>query len=404
MSVDDIDNSDKDETDENMSENSVPLPPQRTPSSQRALYWALPMVTITWCVLFSFIAFAVVRISRWELAPGEASAVASRIQFTAPANGDLPQRYKSENSIEFVTALGGQLSILDSVLGWIDPYVTVQTERERFGDQSPSSIRRLGFQAMYSAKQIAEYVALKRLGLDAQLIDGAVIVEQVICDNAPKENPACKVLDVGETIVSFNGAKVPTLTALADQMKSVKVGDVVTLSVIPYDVKATKPDPAKAVTRTVTMMESPDTPGRPIIGFVPADTRTVKLPFEVDIATTDIGGPSAGLAFTLALLDELTPGNLMGDQRVAATGTIREDGSVGAIGALVQKAVAVRESGARVFLVPRGQTDSEIADAQKAAGNRVQVVPVATLDEALKALTQRGGDPLPATLTEAENA
>lgn len=383
-----------------MSEPSVPLPPQRTSSPQRALYWALPLVTISWCVLFSFIAFAVVRISRWELAPGETSAVASRIQFTAPANGDLPQRYTPENSIEFVTALGGQLSILDSVLGWIDPYVTVQTERERFGDQSPSSTRRLGFQAMYSAKQIAEYVALKKLGLDAQLIDGAVIVEQVICDNAPMKNPACTVLDVGETIVSINGAKVPTLSALAEQMKLVKVGDVATLSVIPYDVKATKPDPSKAETRTVTIMESPDTPGRAIIGFVPADTRTVKLPFEVDIATTDIGGPSAGLAFTLALLDELTTGDLMGDKRVAATGTIREDGAVGAIGALVQKAVAVRESGAKIFLVPKGQQPSEIAAAQKAAGTGVEIVPVATLDEALAALQKRGGDPLPTSPSE----
>lgn len=361
------------------------------------------MVTISWCVLFSFIAFAVVRINRWELAPGEASAVASRIQFTAPENGDLPQRYTPNNSIEFVTALGGQLSILDSVLGWIDPYVTVQTERERFGDQSPSSTRRLGFQAMYSAKQIAEYVALKKLGLDAQLIDGAVIVEQVICDNAPKKNPACTVLDVGETIVSINGVKVPTLGALAEQMKLVKVGDVATLSVIPYDVKATKPDPSKAETRTVTIMESPDSPGRAIIGFVPADTRTVKLPFEVDIATTDIGGPSAGLAFTLALLDELTPGDLMGDERVAATGTIREDGAVGAIGALVQKAVAVRESGAMIFLVPKGQQLSEIAAAQKAAGTRVEIVPVATLDEALAALQKRGGDPLPASLNKGGN-
>lgn len=362
------------------------------------------MITISWCVLFSFVVFAVVRIQRWELAPGEASAVASRIRFTAGTDGDIPKRYETTNSIEFVTALGGQLSVLDSVLGWIDPYVTVQTERERFGDQTPSSVRRLGFQAMYSAKQIAEYVALKRLGLDAQLIEGAVIVEQVICANAPKKNPACSVLDVGETIVSLNGVKVPTLSALAEQMKTIKVGDSVDLSVIPYDVKATKPDPSKAVKRTVTMMESPETPGRAIIGFVPADTRTVKLPFEVDIATTDIGGPSAGLAFTLALLDELTPGNLMGDRRVAATGTIREDGTVGAIGALVQKAVAVRESGARVFLIPAGQSESEIAAAKQAAGSSVRIVPVATLDEALAELVKLGADPLPQGAPSAENA
>ena len=361
------------------------------------------MITISWCVLFSLIAFAVVRIQRWELAPGEATSVSSRIQFTASKGGELPKRYPTSNSIEFVTALGGQLSILDSILGWIDPYVTVQTPRERFGDQTPSSTRRLGFQAMYSAKQIAEYVALKRIGLDAQLIEGSVIVEQVICDGAPAKNAACTNLDVGETIIAINGVSVKTLSELASQMKSVKVGDVVKLSVIPYDVKATKPDPTKAVERSVTLMESPDTPGRPIIGFVPADTRTVTLPFDVDIATTDIGGPSAGLAFTLALLDELTPGNLMGDKRIAATGTIREDATVGAIGALVQKAVAVRESGARVFLVPAGQSETEIAAAQKAAGSSVRIIPVASLDEALAQLVKQGGDPLPAIGTSPQN-
>lgn len=355
------------------------------------------MITISWCVLFSLIAFAVVRIQRWELAPGEASAVASRIQFTASQKGEVPQQYPTTNSIEFVTALGGQLSILDSILGWIDPYVTVQTPRERFGDQTPSSTRRLGFQAMYSAKQIAEYVASKKLGLDAELIQGAIIVEQVICDDAPPKNAACTVLDVGETIIAINGIAVKTLADLAEQMKTVAVGDVVSLSVIPYDVNATKPDPKKAEKREVAVMESPDTPGRPIIGFVPADTRTVQLPFEVDIATTDIGGPSAGLAFTLALLDELSPGNLMGDERVAATGTIREDGTVGAIGALVQKAVAVRESGARVFLVPAGQSPEEIADAKKAAGSSVRIISVSTLDDALAELEKLGGQPLPKT-------
>jgi PDZ domain-containing protein len=123
----------------------------------------------------------------------------------------------------------------------------------------------------------------------------------------------------------------------------------------------------------------------------------VTLPFEVQISTTDIGGPSAGLAFTLALLDELTSGNLMGPSRVVATGTISNDGSVGAIGALEQKAVAVKASGANLFLVPDGQSADEMKRARRAAGSQVEIVQVATLDEALSALRTRGGDALIAT-------
>lgn len=171
------------------------------------------------------------------------------------------------------------------------------------------------------------------------------------------------------------------------------MGDKVVVTVIPYDPNVAKPDPSKAVNKTITLMPSPEQPDRAIIGIVPADTRTVSLPFEVRIATTDIGGPSAGLAFTLALLDELTPGNLMGKGGVVATGTINEDGTVGAIGALEQKAVAVRNARATLFLVPAGQSDDEIARAKAAAGRRVTIVKVRTVDDALAALRAHGGDP-----------
>jgi PDZ domain-containing protein len=143
--------------------------------------------------------------------------------------------------------------------------------------------------------------------------------------------------------------------------------------------------------KRIQLIADPDTPTRAIIGFIPADTRTVQLPFEVGIDTDQIGGPSAGLAFTLALLDELTPGDLMGGVRVAATGTIGEDESVGAIGALAQKAVAVKAAGAKVFLVPKGQSEEELADARRAVGSSVRIEPVANLAEALAILESLGG-------------
>jgi PDZ domain-containing protein len=99
----------------------------------------------------------------------------------------------------------------------------------------------------------------------------------------------------------------------------------------------------------------------------------------------------------LALLDELTTGNLMGTSRVIATGTISEDGSVGAIGALEQKAVAVKDAGADLFIVPAGQSADEMKRARQAVGSSVEIVQVATLDEALAALRARGGEALRVT-------
>ena len=379
-----------------MTSDSVPSPVDRSSSHTRALYVALPLLTLSWVILLSVLAMSLTRIQRWEVAPGEASRVASRISFTANKGEDaVPKRFRSTNSIRFVTAQTGQLTALDSLLAWIDPHVVVDTYREHFGTQTPSSIRRLGYQSMFGAKQIAEFVALTKLGMKAEFHEGAVLIEQTVCTENPAPRSACKVLDIGEVITSVDGVKTPTLTELVAQLKDRKIGDAVSLMVIPYSMHGQ--ETKKAEKRVVELMESTDVPGKAIIGFTPADTRTVKIPFNVNIATADIGGPSGGLAFTLALIDELTAGNLMGKTQVAATGTMNEMGQVGAIGALEQKAIAVRDSGATLFLVPAGQSKDEMARARKAAGSGVEIVQVATLDDALRVLAARGGSPLPAT-------
>lgn len=295
-----------------------------------------------------------------------------------------------------MTALGGQLSILDSILGWLDPYVQVDTFRERFGDRTPEENRQVGFQSMVTSKQLAQYVAVKKLGLDAELVEGGAKVASVVCVNAPAENSACENLDVGDTIVAVNGNEISTLNSLLTELSKPEysIGQTVIVRVIPEKPSQSEPDPSDAVDREIQLMASDDGT-RPIIGIVPADTRSVRLPFEVEISTADIAGPSAGLAFTLSLLDELTNGNLVGDGRVAATGTIRQDGAVGAIGALEQKALAVKRSGVTLFLVPSEQSAAEMAKARKAAGSSVKIVQVATLDDALEALIANGGDPLP---------
>jgi PDZ domain-containing protein len=380
-----------------MNEVSVPLPPPSLPADVRTLRVALPLITISWLVLLTVVVMASVRIQRWEIAPGEAMTVSSRIGFMPTKEGDaVPQRYVADNGIRFVTAFGGQLSILDSILGWLDPYVRVDTYTEHFGEQTPTSSRRLGFQAMTGAKQIAEYVAMSKVGLEATLEEGPILVEQVICQDAPSENSACVNLQVGEQITHINGVETQTLSLLAAQMKNRKVGESVVLTVLPY-VAPNEESERKPKKVTVTLMANPDDE-RAIVGFIPADTRVTSLPFDVNISTTDIGGPSAGLAFTLALLDELTEGNLMGKGRVAATGTMDENQNVGAIGALEQKAVAVRDAGVTLFLVPAGQSPDEMKAARAAAGSGVRIVQVGTLDDALKELRRNGGSTLPRTL------
>lgn len=382
-----------------MNDDSVPLPPAQKTAAFGTLRWVLPVITLSWTLLLSVLVMAAVRIQRWELAPGAAMAVSPRIGFSPVAEGEsVPQRFTADNGIRFVTAYGGQLSILDSVLGWLDPYVQVNTYKEQFGERTPASSRRLGYQAMFGAKQVAEYVAMKKLGLNATFTEGDIVIEELVCEGAPMKKSACSVLEVGDTIIEVNGTKTPTLSVLLKLLPTFSIGQEVTVTVRPYAAPGST-EAQSPVKRTIEIMASPDEADRPIIGFIPADTRVVNLPFDVTISTPDIGGPSAGLAFTLALLDELTKGELMGSERVAATGTINELGAVGAIGALTQKAVAAREAGVTLFFVPAGQSDDEVKQAQAAAGKGVDIVKVASLDDALKVLRQRGGDPLPSRIT-----
>jgi PDZ domain-containing protein len=97
------------------------------------------------------------------------------------------------------------------------------------------------------------------------------------------------------------------------------------------------------------------------------------------------------LAFTLGLVDDLTPGELAGGRRVAATGTMSLDGRVGPIGGLEHKVDAVRHAGVHLFLVPKSQTPAELAKAQEHAKGQVEIVPVGSLSEALAVLQQHGG-------------
>jgi PDZ domain-containing protein len=337
---------------------------------------------------------AEVQSTPYAMTPAEADLVTPRISF-----GTLPdgvQRYESDNGFYFVTVTSPAQSMLSWLAGRDDAAVRFITRNEKYGSRTPTQRREINLQSMRTAQQEAQYVALKELGFNPQITPGKVVVQEMLCVTAAADGscekyfPSDEQIDPADTILKANGQELGSVEDLASVLKGKQPGDKVELVI-------DRPGVGEK-TVTVTLSESPDEPGRAIIGFRPFDTREVKLPFDVAIKTGDIGGPSAGLAFTLGLIDELSPGNLGGDQRVAVTGTIGLDGKVGAIGGLAQKVSAVHQQGIKVFLVPASQ--SELADpAQKkiledAGRGQVKIIPVATLDDALAELRKLGGDPL----------
>ena len=146
---------------------------------------------------------------------------------------------------------------------------------------------------------------------------------------------------------------------------------------------------AQPRTTTATLAARSDDRARSFLGVtLRTRQRDYALPFEVTIDSGRVGGPSAGLEFALSIVDQLTPGELTGGRRVAVTGTIELDGSVGPVGGVPQKAVTVTRSGAMLFLVPTAQVE----DARSKAGTGIEVVGVDTLDDAIRELGARGGD------------
>jgi PDZ domain-containing protein len=111
------------------------------------------------------------------------------------------------------------------------------------------------------------------------------------------------------------------------------------------------------------------------------------LPVKVDLSSEGIVGPSAGLAFTLGLMQELDPADLTGGRKVAATGTMSMDGTVGDVGGVAQKTIAVRAAGANVFFVP----PQEYSVAKAHAGPHLKVYAVRTIAQAIRVLESLGG-------------
>ena len=329
--------------------------------------------------------------------PASAESVNDRVLFGSDLPDDVP-RFAPEGDFFFVTVSAPEQTLLSWFAGRGDPAIDLLTEEDKFGVRTASQRRAAALQQMRTAAQEAQFVALSAAGYEPEISLGEVVVQEVLCRTLGDDGlceeffPSDLAIDPSDTILEAEGVVLNSVEDLSAVLEGKAPGDVVEL-------KIRRPDEG-ILDVTVELAASPDDPDRTIIGFRPFDTRVVTLPFEVSIDTGRIGGPSAGLAFTLALIDELTPGELTGGTNIAVTGTISLDGTVGPIGGLSQKSNAVLQHGVEVFLVPA--TQRELAEGQDelrqklddAGHGRVEIVPVANLDEALAALEALGGDPL----------
>lgn len=300
--------------------------------------------------------------------------------------------------IGYLTVRFSQATPFGLVRGWVDSDIEVLGEAQALGGLNRDDNRRVQEQLMLNAKDTATVVALEYLGYDVELLGTGAVVVAISEDSA-----AAGVLDEGDVVVALDGVPVTTTPGVVERIATYTPGDTVTLTVERHSTgPVVAPDesasdagalPAEPLVEEVsaTLGAWPDEPDRPLLGVTTVTRdQEFNLPFGIDIDSGNVIGPSAGLAFTLAIIDVLTPGDLTGGQVVGVTGTIAPSGAVGRVGGVGQKAAAAIGAGATLYLVPTEEAD----EARRRAGSAMEVVPVDTLDDALAALAQRGGRPV----------
>lgn len=238
-------------------------------------------------------------------------------------------------------------------------------------DESEKQHERQEIQAMSLSQQVGAAVALKALGYPVKLQSPGMVIEAV-----DPQGPSAGKLRAQDIVVTVDGRLTPSVTKLRQVVRAHKPGDQVQVTV----------RRGRKIHRVeVTTIPDPRDPSRPIIGVVSScvsQTFTkVELPIPVHINLGRVGGPSAGLAFALDVVEELGHDVDRG-YKVAASGEICADGTVVAVGGLKQKTIGAKRAGMDVFLVPAGENTAEAR--RYASGMRI--IPVHSFRQALHAL------------------
>ncbi len=330
--------------------------------------------TVLGLLLVAAVAAAFIHLPYRIISPGEATPLDERVVSVSGA-----PTYRHSGNFLYLTV---RITPSDpNVYRWLfsqfDDDVTIEGREDFQGCATDAENLRLGTLEMTQSQDTAKAVALRRLGYTVTDEASRIVIVDVVCNG-----PSAGILQLGDEIKAIDGHPITDVEQVRPLIVAHEPGDRISVTVdrggetLDLAVRAGRRD------------------GVAYLGIRSGPIVTHHFPVDVNIDTERVSGPSAGLAFTLAIIDELTPGSLTGGRPVAVTGTIGPDGEVGPVGGVRQKAVAASDSGAKLMLVP----PDEVKEARAHAGG-MKVVSVKTLDEALAALQRNGGEPVTSTTT-----
>jgi PDZ domain-containing protein len=275
-----------------------------------------------------------------------------------------------KGGVYFVDVRFRKAHLLEDLLGRpLARGATLLPTRDVLGDATPKQAQQIDITEMEDSQKIAAAVALKRLGYHVSIRLPTVVVRGVL-----RTAPARRLLKPGDKLLAVNGRGVHSLGGLHALIASHRPGD---------SISVTYSRSGRVSTAAIRTIASLDDKRQAAIGILVDEVggSVGKLPIKVRINTQGVGGPSAGLAFALDLMEELGH-NVDNGYKVAATGELALDGSVLPIGAAKQKTIGAREAGVDVLLVPAGSN----AQVARKYANGLKIIPVQSFPQALHAL------------------
>jgi Lon-like protease len=316
-------------------------------------------------LLATVLALMVYPSDQYIFLPDAAHPVAPLVTFKGSHN-------PTKGGVFFVDVFERKATLLERLFGGLhdgaDLYPASAVNPPGVGD---SQRLRIDQQDMHRSQEVAAAVALRAAGKKVVVRPTGALV-----DAAEPGKPAIGKLETDDVIVALNGKPVDSPADVFAGMAKVPVGGTAQ-----FTIRRGR----QTLVQSIKTVASDDPPRRAVVGVFLEPSIDIHLPFPVRIDAGNVGGPSAGLAFALEVMEELGHDVVHG-HKIAATGELAPDGSVHPIGGIKQKTIGAREAGVDAFLVPAG--DNAVEARKHAHGLRI--IPVESFPQALRALATLG--------------
>jgi Lon-like protease len=328
------------------------------------------LLTATFVAIAVAAALTFVGLPYVVMSPGPATNILGMVDGKPLLSIEGATTYPTSGSLDFTTVSvdggpGVRVTVYDLAQAWLSGSEEVLPEDQIFPpQQTEKDAKAEGAAEMAGSQSVATATALRAIG--------RTVPEMVVIADVPADSPSKGVFQTDDVLVSIDGDPVTSSDAVRAAVQRHRPGDS-----FPVVVRR------NGTERTVTARTG-EVDGRTVMGV--GLRLDYDLPVDVTLRTGNVGGPSAGLMFSLAIYDALTPGELTGGKRIAGTGTLDDAGTVGPIGGIRQKLVGARRAGADFFLAP-AENCSEVVGHVPSG---LRVVKVGSFDEGVAAVRDIG--------------